>query len=74
MSRFDQGIPCCDVYPKKMPSSGERSIRWYTKFDFTVDEGMERLNPSHEKNKARRRKVDKKSCVTFEKDKPPNYG
>ena len=22
----------------------------YTKFDFTVDEGKERLNPSHEKN------------------------
>ena len=36
------------------------------KFDFTVDEGKERLNPSREKNKGmnRRRKVDEKSCVT----------
>ena len=32
-----------------------------------VDEGKERLNPPREKNKSkhRRRKVDKKSCVTF---------
>ena len=29
--------------------SGERLIRYYTKFDFTVDEGKERLNPSREK-------------------------
>ena len=37
-----------------------------TKFDFTVDEGKERLNSSREKNKGmhRRRKVDEKSCVT----------
>ena len=37
----------------------------YTKFDFTVDEGNERLNPSHETSKGthRRRKVDEKSCV-----------
>ena len=38
----------------------------HTKFDFTVDEGKERLNPSRENNKGthRRRKVDEKSCVT----------
>ena len=37
------------------------------KFDFTVDEGKEQLNPSREKNygKHRRRKVDEKSFVTF---------
>ena len=47
-------------------SSGERLIRGYTKFDFTVDEGKEWLDPSREKNegKHRRRKVGK-SCVTF---------
>ena len=27
----------------------ENDYRWYTKFDFTVDEGKERLNPSREK-------------------------
>ena len=44
-----------------------RSNRQYTKFDFMVDEGKERLNPSREKNKGmhRRRKADEKSCVTF---------
>ena len=31
------------------PTSGERLIREHTKFDFTVDEGKERLNPSREK-------------------------
>ena len=38
----------------------------HTKFDVTVDEGKERLNPSREENKGkhRRRKVEK-SCVTF---------
>ena len=38
-----------------------------TKFDFTVDEGKEWLNPSRDKNQGthRRRKVDLKSCVTF---------
>ena len=29
--------------------SGERLFRGYTKFDFTVDEGKERLNPSRDK-------------------------
>ena len=45
----------------------ERSNRKYTKFDFTVDEGKEWLNLSREKNEGtqRRKKVDKKSCVTF---------
>ena len=48
------------------PTSGERSIRGYAKFDFTVDEGKGRLNPSRDKNKGkhRRSKVDEKSCVT----------
>ena len=39
----------------------------YTTFDFTVDEGKERLNPSRNKkrmHKHRRRKVEK-SCVTL---------
>ena len=31
-------------------TSGERLNRWYTKFDFTVDEVKERLNHSREKN------------------------
>ena len=37
------------------------------KFDFTVDEGKERLNPSREKKKGthRRKKMDHKSCVTL---------
>ena len=49
---------------KKSPTSEERLNR-YTKFDSTVDEGKEWLNPSREKNqgKHRRRKVEK-SCVT----------
>ena len=51
---------------KSCPASGEWSIRGYTNFDLTVDEGKGRLNPSREKNegKHRRRKVEK-SCVTF---------
>ena len=51
-----------------MPNKcGEGLVRGYTKFDFTVDEGKRRLNPSRDKNKGkhRRRKVDEKSCVTF---------
>ena len=49
-------------------------IKWRTikslvhkKFDFTVDEGKERLNPSRDKNKDmhRKRKMDEKFCVTF---------
>ena len=42
VSRFDQGIPCCDVYPTIL-------CRGSTKNDFTVDEGNERLNPSRDK-------------------------
>ena len=51
---------------KSAGSSGERLIRGYTKFDITVDEGNERLNPSREKNygKYRRRKVEE-SCGTL---------
>ena len=43
-----------------------RTIKPFTTFDFTVDEGKELLNPSHKKNKGmhRRRNVDDKSCVT----------
>ena len=39
--------------------------REYTKFDFTVDEGKERLNPSRDENEGKhcRRKVEK-LCVT----------
>ena len=39
----------------------------HIKFDFTIDEGKERLNPSREKNSGKQRKwkVDVKSCVTF---------
>ena len=35
-------------------------LLFLTKFDFTVDEGKERLNPSRDKNQGthRRRKVD----------------
>ena len=49
-----------------IPTSRGRSIRGYTKFEFTVDEGKGRLNPSHDKyyGKQRRKKVEK-SCVTF---------
>ena len=49
-----------------MPN-GWRTIRSLVhKFDFTVDEGKEWLNPSREKNQGthRRKKVDEKSCVT----------
>ena len=35
---------------KKCPTSGERLYRKYAKFDFTVDEGKEWLNPFREKN------------------------
>ena len=46
---------------KKCLKSGERLIRGYTKFDFTVDERKGRLNPSRDKNygKHRRRKAEK---------------
>ena len=50
-----------------MPDKWRTIKSWvYTKFDFTVDEGKIRLNPSRDENqgKHRRRKVDK-SCVTF---------
>ena len=49
-----------------MPN-GWRTIKSLVhKFDFTVDEGKEWLNPSREKNEGKhRRKVDGKSCVTF---------
>ena len=33
-----------------LPTSGERLIRGYTKFDFTVDEGKGWLDPSRDKN------------------------
>ena len=49
-----------------MPNKWRTSKSLVHKFDFTVDEGKERLNPSREKNKGmqRRRKVDEKFCVT----------
>ena len=45
------------------------------KFDFTVDEGKQWLNPSRDKDKGthRRRKVDEKSCVTFLLCDPGRY-
>ena len=53
------------ILKKNRPTSGERLNRSYTKFDFAVDEGKERLIPSRERNsgKHRRRGVGK-SCVT----------
>ena len=50
-----------------MPNKWRTTESLVTKFDFTVDEGKERLDPSREKNKSmyRRKKVDEKSCVTF---------
>ena len=36
---------------KSCPTSGERFIRGYTKFDFTIDEGKGRLDPSRDKEK-----------------------
>ena len=35
---------------KKRPTSGERLIRGYTKFDFTVNEHKGRLNPYRDIN------------------------
>ena len=54
---------------KKKPNKWRtiKSLVQHTKFDFSVEEGKERLNPSREKKTGnhRRRKVDEKSCVTF---------
>ena len=52
---------------KSCPTSGDRLIRVYTKFDFTVDEEKGRLDPSRDKNQGKhhRRKVDEIPCVTF---------
>ena len=49
------------IFPHSCPTNGERLIRGYTKFDFTVDEGKGRLNPSHDKNEGKhcRRKAEK---------------
>ena len=51
----------------KLKNAQQVENDYYTEFDFTVDEGKERLNPSREKNEGmhRRRKVDEKSCVAF---------
>ena len=50
-----------------MLTSGERLLRGYTKFDFTVDEGKGRLNISREKSlgKHRSRRKVEISCMTF---------
>ena len=52
----------------------ERPFLVQKKFDFTVDEGKERLNSSRDKNygKHRRRKVEK-SCATFLLCDPVRY-
>ena len=49
-----------------MPNKWRTIKSFVHKFDFMVDEGKERLNPSREKNKGthRRSKVVAKSCVT----------
>ena len=47
---FEYGIFLTKIYIKKSPTSGERLNRSYTKFDITIDEGKEWLNPSREKN------------------------
>ena len=53
-----------------MPTSGERLCHGCTKFDFTVDEGEGRLNPSLDKKlrqapQKTMEKEEKKSCVAF---------
>ena len=50
-----------------MGRTKKKNTNTNTKFDFTVDEGKEWLNPSREKNKGthRRKKVYEKSSVTF---------
>ena len=63
------------LVPKKKNGFGPFSYKFfvcirvglYTKFDFTVDEGKEWLNPFREKNEGlhRRKKVDEKPCVAF---------
>ena len=51
---------------KKKRLENDELVGMYPKFDFTVDEGEGRLDPSRDKNqgKHRRRKVEK-SCVIF---------
>ena len=39
-----------EAVPSKCPTGGERLNPWYTKFNFTVGVGKERLPPSREKN------------------------
>ena len=64
MQSHDLGLsPPPPANNKSYPTSGERLIRGDTKFDFTVDEGKGRLNPSRDKCKHRRRKA-KKSFAT----------
>ena len=74
LKRWDvSSIPANGIFLTKKQKNknkmlnGWRTIKSYTKFDFTVDEGKEWLNPSREKNEGthRRKKVDEKSCVTF---------
>ena len=72
LTRWDvSSIPANGIFLtknlKNESKNAQRVENEYTKFDFTVDEGKEWLNPSREKNKGtyRRKKVDEKSCVTF---------
>ena len=51
------------THKKKCPTSGERLIRGYTKFDFAVDEGKVRLNPSRDKIKVSTAKARWKNPV-----------
>ena len=49
MGRVDFHAHELGFFLAKGPTSGERLIRRYTKFDFPVDEGKVRLNPSRDK-------------------------
>ena len=76
LTRWDvSSIPANGIFlTKKLKKQNKMPYVWrtikpleYTKFDFTIDEGKEWLNPSREKNKGmhRRKEEDEKSCVTF---------
>ena len=54
-----------------MPRSGERLIRWYTKYDFMVDEGKGRLNPSRDKTNINIRRAPQKEGGGILCDLPP---
>ena len=73
LTRWDvSSIPANGIFLTKRKTNKNKNknaqrVENDTKFDFTVDEGKEWLNPSREKNQGmhRRKKMDEKSCVTF---------